>query len=268
MGLFAKPSPMERVKSISIPLFLSLFAFVILHPLFQSGFGEAKEIPAQGGVYRRPLEFSPKTHDPALSIDIYAVAVIQQVFDGLVQFDKDLNTIPAIARSWKISPDGLTYTFYLREGVTFHNGREVTAEDFVYSFTRILDPETKSSSSNFFTGVVGTKEFMERKAKEVKGLVAQGNYILRITLSEPYVPFISILAMKGAKVVPREEIEKSGANFGRFPVGTGPFKFVSMKEGEEIVLEANPDYFEGRPYLDKVILKIFHGDPSEEIFRN
>src|SRR3989304_9917693 len=107
---------------------------------------------------------------------------------------------------------------------------------------------------------------MERKTKEVKGLVAQGKHTLRVMLSEPYVPFISILAMKGAKVVPREEIEKLGENFGKFPIGTGPFKFVSMKEGEEIVLEANPHYFEGRPYLDKIIFKIFHGSPYEDIF--
>jgi len=257
---------MKKVKSISIPLFLSLFALLILHPLFQSSFGEANKVPARGGVYRRPLQFVPKTLDPALSIDTHAVTVIQQIFDGLVQFDKNLNIIPAIARSWKISSDSLTYTFYLREGVRFHNGREVTAKDFVYSFTRIIDPETKSSSSSFFTGVVGAKEFMGRKTKEVKGLVAQDKYTLRVMLSEPYVPFISILAMKGAKVVPREEIEKLGENFGKLPIGTGPFKFVSMKEGEEIVLEANPDYFEGRPYLDKVIFKIFHGSPYEDIF--
>ena len=155
---------------------------------------------------------------------MYSVTVIQQVFDGLVQFDKDLNIIPAIAKSWKISPDGLTYTFYLREGVKFHNGREVTAKDFVYSFTRILDPETKSSSSDFFDRILGAKEFMDRKAKEVKGLIAEDKYTLKIILSEPYAPFISILAMKGAKVVPREEIEKSGIDFGKSPVGTGPFQ--------------------------------------------
>ncbi len=255
-----------KIFLITFSLFVALFFF--FSPL--SSFSEEKEIegkiPMVGGVYRRALESNPKTLDPALSTDIYAVTVIQQVFDGLVQFDKNLNVVPAIAKSWKISADGLTYTFYMRQGVKFHNGREVTAQDFVYSFTRILDPETKSSSSNFFTGVVGAKEFMERKTKEVKGLVAQDKYTLRVMLSEPYVPFISILAMKGAKVVPREEIEKSGENFGKLPIGTGPFKFVSMKEGEEIVLEANPDYFEGRPYLDKIIFKIFHGSPYEDIF--
>ena len=86
---------------------------------------------------------------------MYAVTVIQQLFDGLVQFDKNLNVIPAIAKSWKISPDGLTYTFYLREGVKFHNGREVTANDFIYSFTRIIDPKTKSPGAHFLERILG-----------------------------------------------------------------------------------------------------------------
>jgi peptide/nickel transport system substrate-binding protein/oligopeptide transport system substrate-binding protein len=102
----------------------------------------------------------------------------------------------------------------------------------------------------------------------VTGLAAPDRYTLKIMLYESYAPFISILAMKGAKVVPKEEVERSGIEFRRAPVGTGPFRFVSMKEGEEIVLEANPDYFEGRPYLDRIIFKTFHGDPVEDIFKN
>jgi peptide/nickel transport system substrate-binding protein/oligopeptide transport system substrate-binding protein len=226
-----------------------------------------REVPSQGGVYRRPLEFNPKTLDPALAIDIYSVTVIQQIFDGLVQFDKDLNVIPAIAKSWKISPDGLTYTFYLREGVKFHNGREVTADDIIYSMTRIIDPKTKSPGIGFLERVLGFKEFQEGNANHVKGFYSKGKYIFEMKLSEPYAPFISVLGMNKFKVLPKEEVEKSGIDFGKFPVGTGPFKFVSMKEGEEIVLEANPDYFEGRPYLDKIFFKIFHGAPREKIFK-
>ena len=223
--------------------------------------------PVTGGIYRKPLEFTPRTLDPALATDIYSVTVIQQLFDGLVQFDKDLNVIPALAKSWKISPDGLTYTFSLKEGVRFHNGREVTAKDFVYSFTRIIDPETRSSSSDFFGRILGAKELTERKTKEVKGLIALDKYTLIIMLTEPYAPFISILATKGAKVVLREGVEKGGIDSGKPPIGTGPFKFKSIRKGEEIVLEANPDYFEGRPYLDKIIFKIFHGAPREKILK-
>ncbi len=259
---------MKFLKIISGIFFLFWSICILTNGALGEKVLKQEEKPVFGGTYRRPLQFMPKTLDPAFSTDIYAVTVIQQLFDGLVQFDKDLNVIPAIAKSWKISPDGLTYTFYLREGVKFHNGREVTAKDFVYSFTRIIDPETKSSSSDFFTKILGAKEFINNKTKEVKGLIALDKYTLQIIFSEPYAPFISILAMKGAKVVPKEEVEKSGINFGKSPIGTGPFRFVSMKEGEEIVLEANPDYFEGRPYLDKIIFKIFHGSPYEDIFRN
>jgi oligopeptide transport system substrate-binding protein len=259
---------MKRNRVIRLSFFCLLIS-LFCNPVSSVSFAQGRELetPKKGGNYRRPLDFSPRTLDPALSTDIYAVTVIQQVFDGLVQFDKDLNVVPAIAKSWNISPDGLTYTFFLREGVKFHNGREVNARDFVYSFTRILDPRTKSSSSDFFMRIVGTKEFVNKKAKEVKGLMAPDNYTVKVILSEPYAPFMSILAMKGAKVVPKEEVEKLGVDFGKSPVGTGPFRFVSMREGTEIALEANQDYFEGKPYLDKIIFKIFHGAPWEDIFK-
>jgi len=249
-------------------LFLFASFMLIVYLSFPTNlFSKETEQPIRGGTYWKPLEFNPKTLDPALSIDIHSVTLIQQVFDGLVQFDQDLNVIPSLAKSWNISPDGLTYIFFLREGVKFHNGREVTSKDFVYSFTRILNPEVRSSSFDFFTRILGAKEYIEGKSKEVKGLISQDKYTFKIILSEAYTPFINILAMKGAKVVPREEVEKKGNDFGKSPVGTGPFKFVSMKEGEEIVLEANPDYFEGRPYLDRIIFKIFHGAPRERIFK-
>jgi peptide/nickel transport system substrate-binding protein/oligopeptide transport system substrate-binding protein len=113
--------------------------------------------------------------------------------------------------------------------------------------------------------VIGFKEFQEGKVSNVKGLRAIDKYTFEIKLSEPYSPFLSILGMNKFKVLPREEVEKPETDFGKFPIGTGPFKFVSMKEREEIVLEANPDYFEGRPYLEKIVFKIFHGAPREKI---
>jgi peptide/nickel transport system substrate-binding protein/oligopeptide transport system substrate-binding protein len=102
-----------------------------------------------GGIYRIPLPWSPRTLDPAFSTDTYSAILIHQVFDGLVQFDQNLNVIPGIASDWKVSPDGLTYTFTIREDVKFHNGRQVTADDFVYSFTRVLDPKQRSGALSF-----------------------------------------------------------------------------------------------------------------------
>ena len=107
--------------------------------------GAQERSPAQtGGVYRRPLAHDPATLDPARLRDIYSLAVGQQLFDGLVQFDQTLSIMPALAQFWVASRDGLTWTFTLRKGVKFHHGREVTADDVVYSFTRLLDPRVRS----------------------------------------------------------------------------------------------------------------------------
>ncbi len=263
---------MVRLKKKEI---ITLYISVILaisplpYGVWQDNVAEAKDREGSllGGTYRRPLESMPRTFDPALTTDIYSVTVNQQIFEGLVQFDQNLNVIPAIAKSWRISPDGLTYTFFLREGVKFHNGREVTANDFIYSFSRIMDRKNKSLAADLLGKVLGCKEFQEGATNHVKGFKAIGNYGLEIRLSEPFYPLISALGTVHFKVVPREEIEKPGFAFSKNPIGAGPFKFVSMKEKEEIFLEANQDYFEGRPYLDRIVFKIFHGSPRETILK-
>ena len=210
-----------------------------------------------GGTYRKPLRAEPLTLDPAFATDNNAVTVVQQLFDGLVQFDADLNVIPSIAQSWTASPDGLRWTFALRRGVTFHHGREVTAEDFVYSFTRILAPDTQSPNTWLLERVQGAKAFLAGKADRVAGLQALDDYTLQITLAEPYAPFLTMLGIAQAKVVPREEVMRSGKRFGRQPIGTGPFRFVRWQDGEKIVLHTNENYFEGRPFLDALHYHIF-----------
>jgi oligopeptide transport system substrate-binding protein len=258
---------MNRYRKIAIVIFLLLFISLPIPSQNSHAEVKEKEVSAKGGIYRRPLEFMPRTLDPALAADIYSVSVIHQLFDGLVQFDQNLNVIPAIAKSWKISHDGLTYTFFLREGVTFHNGREITADDFVYSYTRMADPKNKSSVAPLLAKILGFNEFQDGKTDHVKGFKSVGKLTFEIKLSAPFYPFISALGMVNFGVVPREEVEKPGSVFSKNPIGTGPFKFVSMKEREEIILEANQNYFEGRPYLDKVVFKIFHGAPREKIIK-
>jgi len=257
----------NRMNTLAVFLLVSIGVF--FHGVTHNRMGEArdKEVPFHGGVYRRPLEFMPGTFDPALARDIYSFTIIQQLFDGLIQFDQNLNVIPAIAKSWKISPDGLTYTFYLREGVKFHNGREIVAEDFVYSFTRMADPKNKSPAGHLLEKVLGFNQFQDGRTNALKGLKSVDKHILEIRLSDPFYPFISVLGTFHFKVVPKEEIEKPESVFARHPIGSGPFRFVSMREREEIILESNHDYFEGRPYLDKIIFKIFHGAPRKSILK-
>lgn len=247
--------------------FLSLVVILLLATApSQPAWGQTKarpESPAQkpmyGGLYRRPLDNDPSTLDPAKISDTYGITVTQQTFDGLVRYDSTLNVIPAIAQSWKATRDGLVWTFYLRKGVKFHHGREVTADDFVYSFTRILDPHVKSRGAAIFEKVKGAQAYREGKAGKVDGFQALDRYTLQITLLESSSPFVAALAVGYVKVVPREVVEKLGDKFGVRPVGTGPFKLERWARGKEIVLQANPDYFGGRPYLERLEYRIFSG---------
>ena len=155
-----------------------------------------------GGIYRRELGSDPPTLDPAYITETYGRAVASQIFDGLVQFDAHLQPIPAIAELWEASRDGRIWTFFLRRGVKFHHGREVTAHDFVYSFTRLLQLGSPGPVANFCTRIQGAKDFMQGKAPGVEGLKAVDRYTLQIVLEEPYAPSLAVLGLTNAAVVP------------------------------------------------------------------
>jgi peptide/nickel transport system substrate-binding protein/oligopeptide transport system substrate-binding protein len=222
--------------------------------------------PGAAQSYRRPLGNDPATLDPARINDVYSRSVAQQVFDGLVQFDQTLTIIPALAQFWTSSRDGLTWTFTLKKGVKFHHGREVTAEDVVYSYTRILDPKTRSGAADLFVNIKGAQEFRDGRANRVAGLAALDRHTVQVTLSEAFAPFVSVLAVGHTKIVPRELVEQQGEAFGTRPVGTGPFTFVRWERGKEIVLAANSDYFNGAPKITRLVYRIFPGEVFEAMY--
>ena len=209
-----------------------------------------------GGTYRRTLFNNPPTLDPAFTTDVFSRAVVSQLFDGLVQFDAHLNPIPALAEFWEASQDRRTWTFYLRRGVKFHHGREVTADDFVYSFSRLLKAAKPGPLTELLRRIQGAKDVMPGKTDEIQGLQAVDRYTLRMVLEEPFAPLLAALGLANAAVVPREVVEQQGEHFARAPVGTGPFTFVRWEPGREIVLQANEQYYEGRPFLDTVVFTI------------
>jgi oligopeptide transport system substrate-binding protein len=219
-----------------------------------------------GGMYRRELDDNPVTLDPTFVTDTYGGAVVRQVFDGLVQFDAHLKPLPALAEFWEASQDGCTWTFTLRRGVTFHHGREVTAHDVVYSFTRLLALNRPVTVTELFQRIQGARDFVQGKTHRVEGLTALDRYTLQIVLEEPLAPFLAALGSPNTAVVPQEEVEKLGHRFGLAPVGTGPFKFVRWERNQEIVLAVNDHYYEGRPFLDTVVFKIRGGGKWEETF--
>ena len=173
----------------TIIFFLMVFCGAVAAPTSDST-GQ----PRYGGKFSVPLSSEPESLDPAYITDIYAVTIANNLFDGLVEFDKDLNVVPAIAELWKISRDRKLYTFHLQKGVKFHNGREVTAEDFEFSISRILNPETHSPVASLFLNIKGAKAFHEGQCSQVEGLNVLDRYTIQIQLDEPFAPFLSILS--------------------------------------------------------------------------
>jgi ABC-type transport system substrate-binding protein len=227
------------------PPVLVVVLLLALAAVSSAAVAQERTVPAGTSVYRRPLGNEPATLDPARISDIYGRSVAQQIFDGLVEYDQTLTIVPALAQYWKASRDGLTWTFTLRKGVRFHNGREVTADDVVFSLTRLLDPKVRSTAADLFTNIQGAQSFREGRASSVRGITALDASTVRVVLDEAQVPFVSMLAIGHAKILPRDLLTQQGDAFGSAPVGTGPFRFERWERRKEIVLAANADYFGG-----------------------
>lgn len=197
--------------------------------------------------------------DPAASSNFENIWAVNQLFNGLVQTDDELNVIPCIASRFSISSDGLTYTFNLRNDVFFHDnaafeggkGRKVIAKDFVFSFNRLYDSRV-SSAMSLLANIDRTEK------TNYKGFAALNDSTFEIYLKEPFSAFLNILTMKYFSVVPYEAVELYKQDFRRNPVGTGPFTFKMWEEGTKLIMIKNPTYFEkdveGKrlPYLDAV----------------
>ncbi|MBM3217443.1 MAG: ABC transporter substrate-binding protein [Candidatus Rokubacteria bacterium] len=233
-----------------------------IRPLAAPAVGHA----AEGATYRRILRGDPVTLDPARIADAYGRSVAQQIFDGLVQFDQTLTVVPALAKHWKASRDGLTWTFTLRPDVKCHHGREVTADDVVYSFTRLLDPAVKSGAADLFSSIRGAVDFQTGRAPTVSGLTALDRYTVQVVLSQATGSFVSAAAVGHAKIVPREVVEQHREGFGSRPVGTGPFKFTGRERNREITLGANAEYFDGPPRLGRIVDRIYTGERADAIY--
>ncbi|MBW8051927.1 MAG: ABC transporter substrate-binding protein [Cytophagales bacterium] len=194
--------------------------------------------------------------DPAFARNQANIWAVNQLYNGLVELNLKLEIVPCIARSWQISEDGLYYTFFLRDDVYFHDsevfsgspagspssikGRNVTAKDFVYSFKRIIDPVTASTGAWIFNDKVLRNESGEIEDTCFK---ATDNYTLKIYLQNPFPPFLEILAMPYAYVVPKEAIDRYGKDFRTNPVGSGPFIFNTWDEGTTMAFLKNQYYW-------------------------
>ena len=205
------------------------------------------------GVLRLWDAAGPMTLDPAISADQSSHTYVIHIFSGLVRLDHELEVVPDIAQNWDVSPDGKTYTFYLREGVSFHTGREVKAADFKYSWERACHPDTGSRTADtYLRDIVGARDMLAGDVDEIAGVEVIDDYTLRVTIDAPKAYFLSKLAYPTAFVVDRANVE-SGPDWWRRPDGTGPFRLEEWQAGEWLILERSPVYYGDEAGVEEVV---------------
>jgi len=229
-----------------------------------------------GGVFRMNEVEDFRNLYPLSIADVTSHRIANQFYEGLIKLSqKDLSVVPALAESWTKNADATVWTFKIRKGVKFHNdecfpggeGREVTAKDFKWCFDKLctVSPQNQLYDVTFKKRVKGADEYYqstkEKKplAEGVSGVKVIDDYTLEITLTSPFAGFLNILAMTGGYLFPQEAFDKYGEDGMRTrAVGTGPFVLQTVKEGETIILNRNPDYWDKDedgnqlPYLDAV----------------
>lgn len=206
------------------------------------------EKPKSGGILHYPLMYLPSNFDTHRQAS-YSPFIGLLVFNNLLQFDVDkancdpANIVGDLAERWQTSADGLAYTFYLRKGVTWHDGKPFTADDVVYSLTKLMDP-TRSTALSYMEGV--------------KAVERIGDYEVRVRMDAPSAAFLVMMTQAYTAIQPRHLAGTDGRS-SKFLIGTGPFKFKSMVSGVNMEFERNPNYFKKDqlgnqlPYLDGVV---------------
>jgi ABC-type transport system substrate-binding protein len=212
----------------------------------------------QGGEMTVTYKDDVSTLDPAIGYDWQNWSMIKSLFDGLMDYVPGTTELrPDLAESYEISEDGKIFTFKLRKGVKFHNGRELTAQDVKYSIERVVNPATQSPGAGFFATIKGVEEASAGKGGELSGITVQDPHTIRFELTRPDATFLHVMALNFAHVVPKEEVEKHGADFGKNPVGSGAFKLAEWTLGQRLVFERFTDYWnEGLPKLDRITFEV------------
>lgn len=211
----------------------------------------------QGGSMTVTYKDDVSTLDPAIGYDWQNWSMIKSLFDGLMDYEPGTTVLRKdVAEDYTISEDGKTFTFTLRKGVKFHNGRELTAEDVKYSIERVVNPATQSPGAGFFGSIEG---FDAASAGDgtLSGITVVDPYTVKFQLSRPDATFLHVMALNFAHIVPKEEVEKYGADFGKNPVGSGAFMMTEWTLGQRVVFERFKDYWnQGLPKLDQIVFEV------------
>lgn len=204
------------------------------------------------------VEATPDIVDTQCTTDYYTVGM--NIFDRLVEVqangDGTSQIVPSLAKNWDISEDGLTYTFYLEEGVKYSNGADFTASDVLYTIKRMLT-NPKAVNGDIYDMIVGAEELSAGTADNISGVEVVDDYTVKMTLTQPYAAFLACLTTPGASMLDEETTEAAGDQFGIDPavtIGTGPFIFDSWEFNAQMVLVANPDCWSGAPACEGIVM--------------
>jgi peptide/nickel transport system substrate-binding protein len=213
------------------------------------GDGAAAQCQKRGGVLRIG-DALPAGIDPHLTTSFSSMAVYEHMYNGLVTQDYEMKLKPDLAERWEISADGLRYTFHLRSGVKFHNGREMVADDVVYSLQRLLDPATQAPLAGYFSSIDKVE--------------AVDKYVARITLKNPDASLLYKLSnRRPAVIMAKEVVAANGGNLKTAEAGTGPFRLVELIPDVSVRMQRFEDYFEkGLPCLDAVTVTFSNEEPT------
>jgi peptide/nickel transport system substrate-binding protein len=235
--------PLRRAVFPSIALFLLLAACGGGKPE-SAGKGTAvSDVPAHGDAIVEGSIGDVSGFLTAVTTDASSHAAAGYVFNGLVRYDKNLKLEGELAESWEVSPDGKRITFHLRKGVKWHDGAPFTSDDVMFTYRRMIDPRTPTAYGEDF--------------RQVKRADAPDPHTFVVEYARPFAP---ALASWGMHVLPKHLLENypdiSKSPLNKKPVGTGPYRFGDWKTGEKVVFDASPDYFEGKPYVSRVITRV------------
>lgn len=222
--------------------------------------------PQMGGTVTGAMDTAPGgIFNPIFYKDSYESNIISFVFEGLVSQDEDLQFIPSLASDWEFNEDQTELTFTLEEGVTWQDGEPFTADDVVFTYKTLASPgyvEAGGVRTDYVVRLLGYEEFNSGATDEFQGVVAEDDYTVTFKFAEPNVTALkdasfSIIPEHVFADIPIADIPSAGPTLNPGEViGTGPFKFTEMIEGEQYILEKNPDYWKAEPYLDSIIWRV------------
>ena len=237
--------------------------------------GAGNEAPQSGGTFVFAAGSNIHTLDPHFAYDTLSTAACRLIYDGLLDYDYDGEMIPSLAAELPtVSEDGRIFRFVLRDGIKFHNGREITAEDISWSLHRLLSKRIGSPGYPFFKSIRGAPAYHAGEAERVEGIVVIDDKTLELRLDEADQTFLNALAMPFAYPIAREHVEALEAAegidaVGRHPIGAGPFAFSRWERGVQVELERFDDYWAPAARPDRMVfLENISGDVASARFRN